>query len=192
MQNSEQQGNFPSTIEQEATRGWLDLLESVENIKRQQEDQLDQLHRQMTRNYNSLMMEMKKQNQEEMAKKWIRENLEEAQLFIDRVVGIKGITEDPLKIAAQLEGEYCGNSNTIAANTEATLQAQFVEPEPAATTTATTATTATRFQPFEGLVPIQPPQSSHEPLPRVSISSSIIPPNDELYGYWRIKTSIAR
>jgi hypothetical protein len=180
MQNSEQskqQGNPNSAIEQEATRGLLDLLESVENIKRQQEDQLDQLRRQMTRNYNSLTAETNKQNHKEIAKKWIRDNLEEAQLFIDQVVGIKGITEDPLKIAAQLEGEYCGNSNTIAANTKATLQSQFVEPEPT--------TTAARFQPFEGLVSIQPSQSSglSQPLPRVSISSSIIPSNDELYGY---------
>jgi hypothetical protein len=176
MQNSEQQGNPNSVVEKEATRGWLNLLESVENIKRQQEDQIDQLRRQITRNYVSLTAETSKQNQEEIAKKWIRENLEEAQLFIDHIVGIKGITEDPLKIAAQLEGEYCGNSNAIAANTEATLQAQFVEPEP------TTTTVTTRFQPLEGLVPIQPSEPS-QPLPRVSISSSIIPSSDELYGY---------
>jgi hypothetical protein len=186
MQKSEQQGNHNSAIEQEATRGWLDLLESVQKIKQQQEDQFDQLRMRMTRNYKSLTAETNKQNHEEMAKKWIRENLEEAQLFIDRVVGIKGITEDPLKIAAQLEGECCGESNVIAANTEATLQAQFVDPEPAtaATTTATTTTaaTVTRFQPLEGLVPIQSSQPP-QPLPRVSISSSIVPSSDELYGY---------
>ena len=163
MKNSEQQGNPNSAIEREATRGLLDLLESVENIKRQQEDQLDQLRRQMTRNYNSLTAETNKQNHEEIAKKWIRENLEEAQLLIDQVVGIKGITEDPLKVAAQLEGEYCGNSNAIAANTEATLQAQFVK-EPS--------------QPS-----YQPSYQPSHPLPRVSISSSIVPSNEELYGY---------
>jgi hypothetical protein len=172
-EQSEQHGNPNSVIEQEATRGWLDLLESVQNIKQQQEDQLDQLRIQMTRNYMSLTAETKNQNHEEIAKKWIRENLEEAQLFIDQVVGIKGITEDPLKFAAQLEGEYYGNSNIIVANTKATLQAQFVEPEP---------TTTARFQPFEGLVPIESSQPS-QPLPRVSISSPIIPPSDELYGY---------
>ena len=166
MQNSEQQSNSTYSVEQEATRGWMNLLESVQRIKQRQEDENDQLRIQMTRNYASLMMEMKKQNQEEMAKKWIRENLEEAQLFIDQFVGIKGITEDPLKVAAELEGDY-SDSNVIAANTEATLQAQFVEPEPIATTTTATSELS------------EPSQ----PLPHVSISSSIIPPSDELYGY---------
>lgn len=167
MQNSEQQSNSTYSVEQEATRGWMNLLESVQRIKQRQEDENDQLRIQMTRNYASLMMEMKKQNQEEMAKKWIRENLEEAQLFIDQFVGIKGITEDPLKVAAELEGDY-SDSNVIAANTEATLQAQFVEPEP--TTITATATS-------------EPSEPSSQPLPRVSISSSIVPPSDELYGY---------
>jgi|688.fasta_scaffold34061_11 cell division septum initiation protein DivIVA len=31
---------------------------------------------------------------------WIQDNLEEAQHLIDRIVGIKGITENPLKAAA--------------------------------------------------------------------------------------------
>ena len=33
-------------------------------------------------------------------KQWIQENLEEAQHLIDNIVGIKGITETPLKAAA--------------------------------------------------------------------------------------------
>jgi hypothetical protein len=33
-------------------------------------------------------------------KQWIQENLEEAQQLIDNIVGIKGITENPLKAAA--------------------------------------------------------------------------------------------
>jgi wobble nucleotide-excising tRNase len=33
-------------------------------------------------------------------KQWIQENLEEAQHLIDNIVGIKGITENPLKAAA--------------------------------------------------------------------------------------------
>lgn len=33
---------------------------------------------------------------------WIAENLEEAQRIIDNIVGIKGITEDPLKAAIKL------------------------------------------------------------------------------------------
>ena len=46
-------------------------------------------------------------------KDWIRANLEEAQQIIDNIVGIKGITEDPLKAAAELEAPYssCHNHN---------------------------------------------------------------------------------
>ena len=78
---------------------------------------------------------------EEIAKKWIRNNLEEAQQFIDNIVGIKGITEDPLKVAAELEAlvkltphtdttnaSMSYGWNVIAANTEATLERQFVQP----------------------------------------------------------------
>jgi hypothetical protein len=78
---------------------------------------------------------------EEIAKKWIRNNLEEAQQLIDNIVGIKGITEDPLKVAAELEAlvkltphtdttnaSMSYGWNVIAANTEATLERQFVQP----------------------------------------------------------------
>ena len=70
---------------------------------------------------------------------WIRDNLEEAQQIIDNIVGIKGITEDPLKVAAELEAltiltphtdttnaVYRGDINVIAANTEGTLGRQVV------------------------------------------------------------------
>lgn len=81
------------------------------------------------------------ETREEIAKKWIRDNLEEAQQLIDNIVGIKGITEDPLKAAAELEtlvkltphtdmtNAVCcsrGDCNVIAANTEATLERQQV------------------------------------------------------------------
>jgi hypothetical protein len=81
------------------------------------------------------------ETREEIAKKWIRDNLEEAQRIIDNIVGIKGITEDPLKAAAELEAlvkltpytdttnAVCcsrGDCNVIAANTEATLERQQV------------------------------------------------------------------
>jgi hypothetical protein len=78
---------------------------------------------------------------EEIAKKWIRDNLEEAQQLIDNIVGIKGITEDQLKVAAELEAlvkltphtdttnaSMSYGWNVIAANTEATLERQFVQP----------------------------------------------------------------
>jgi len=75
-------------------------------------------------------------------KDWIRGNLEEAQQIIDNIVGIKGITEDPLKAAAELEAHriltphtdttnavvYCGYYNVIAANTHGTLGRQIVQP----------------------------------------------------------------
>ena len=70
-------------------------------------------------------------------KDWIRNNLEEAQQIIDNIVGIKGITEDPLKVAAELEAHLIltphtdttnTNTNVIAANTNGTLGRQFVQP----------------------------------------------------------------
>ena len=79
------------------------------------------------------------ETREEIAKKWIRDNLEEAQQLIDNIVGIKGITEDPLKAAAELEAlvkltphtdttnaSMSYGWNVIAANTEATLERQHV------------------------------------------------------------------
>ena len=40
------------------------------------------------------------QQQQQNQRQWIADNLEEAQQIIDNIVGIKGITEDPLKAAA--------------------------------------------------------------------------------------------
>jgi hypothetical protein len=83
------------------------------------------------------------ETREEIAKRWIRDNLEEAQRIIDNIVGIKGITEDPLKAAAELEAlvkltphtdttnaSMSYGWNVIAANTEATLERQFVVAQP--------------------------------------------------------------
>jgi molecular chaperone GrpE (heat shock protein) len=70
-------------------------------------------------------------------KQWIAENLEEAQQLIDNIVGIKGITEDPLGAAIKMG---------ISHQHEYYCQTQ-------------------------------------QQLPRVSISSSIVPSNEELYGY---------
>ena len=78
-------------------------------------------------------------------KDWIRNNLEEAQQIIDNIVGIKGITEDPLKVAADLEAlciltPYTDTTNTItinytntdtniiASNTGGTLERQLAHP----------------------------------------------------------------
>lgn len=78
------------------------------------------------------------QQQEQSHKQWIAENLEEAQQLIDNIVGIKGITEDPLGAAIKM-----GISHE---SREYYCQTQ-------------------------------------QQLPRVSISSSIVPSNEELYGY---------
>ena len=42
------------------------------------------------------------QQPQQSPQKWIAENLEEAQRIIDNIVGIKGITEDPLKAAIKM------------------------------------------------------------------------------------------
>ena len=92
--------------------------------------------------------------QQQSPKDWIRENLEEAQQLIDNIVGIKGITEDPLNAAIKM-----GISHPQA------------ESEP---------------QPQENYHERQRQhqhQHHHVQMPRVSISSSIVPSNEELYGY---------
>ena len=81
--------------------------------------------------------------QQQSPKDWIRENLEEAQQLIDNIVGIKGITEDPLNAAIKM-----GISQPQA-------QEQY----------------SVRYHDY------------HVQMPRVSISSSIVPSNEELYGY---------
>jgi hypothetical protein len=86
-------------------------------------------------------LEQQQQQQRVSHKDWIRDNLEEAQQFIDNIVGIKGITEDPLKVAAEIEGltkltphtdttnvSMSYGWNVIAANTAGTLQREFVQP----------------------------------------------------------------
>jgi hypothetical protein len=86
-------------------------------------------------------LEQQQQQQRVSHKDWIRNNLEEAQQIIDNIVGIKGITEDPLKVAAELEAlvkltPYTDRTNAsmsygwnvIAANTETTIERQFVQP----------------------------------------------------------------
>ena len=85
--------------------------------------------------------------QQQSPKDWIRENLEEAQQLIDNIVGIKGITEDPLNAAIKM-----GISQP---------QAQ----------------SQSEHQQYHER------QQHHVQMPRVSISSSIVPSNEELYGY---------
>ena len=140
-------------VEKEATRGWLEMVKAAERIEKRHHDEMGNLRRQMTRNYNCLMKEIDKSKEmeeamhAEIAKKWIRDNLEEAQQIIDSIVGIKGSTENPMKAAI-----------------EAGIVHQEEEEEEPRTQCEMQNVDNTR-------------------LPRVSISSSIVPSNEELYGY---------
>ena len=131
------------TLEKEATRMWLEMVKAAERIEKRHCDDMSELRRQMTCNYKSLVNEIEnsKEMHAEISKKWIRENLEEAQQLIDNIVGIKGITENPMKAA---------------------IEAGIVHQEEA-----------------EPIYDIR----DNVPLSRVSISSSIVPSNEELYGY---------
>ena len=145
-----QQEKVANPIAEEAARGFIEMVTECRNLRDKHKEELENMRIQMTRNFNSLMESIeenckwsKRESDEEIAKKWIRNNLEEAQQLIDNIVGIKGITEDPLKVAAELEGVSvsCVVSadtdtdtdtampygwNVIAANTAATLQREFV------------------------------------------------------------------
>lgn len=88
------------------------------------------------------------QQQQQSHKQWIAENLEEAQHFIDNIVGIKGITEDPHGAAVKLGISYAEEPNDDAVRDSDLF---YIEQQ--------------------------------QQLPRVSISSSIVPSNEELYGY---------
>jgi hypothetical protein len=69
----------------------------------QQEQELNTLRARVA----ELEQQQQQQQQHRVSHKdWIRGNLEEAQQIIDNIVGIKGITEDPLKAAAELEAPY--------------------------------------------------------------------------------------
>ena len=135
-------------IAQEATRGWLEMVTECRELEKKQQHgedisrYMEKMRIQMTRNYRMLMKkieESKTESKEQVAKKWIRDNLEEAQQIIDNIVGIKGITEDPLKVAADLEGivkltphtdttnaSISYGWNVIAANTTGTLGREVV------------------------------------------------------------------
>ena len=129
------------TLEKEATRRWLEMVTAVEHIEKRHHDEMGNLRRQMTRSYKCIMKEIEnsKEMHAEIAKKWIRDNLEEAQQHIDSIVGIKGITENPMKAAKEAG---------IAENQE----------------------------PFYDI-------RDDTPLSRISILTSTVPSNEELYGY---------
>jgi hypothetical protein len=152
MQQAKQPDNSIATIiaiAQEATRGWLEMVTECRELEKKRGEDISQymekMRIQITRNYRMLMKKIEEgktetESKEQIAKKWIRDNLEEAQQFIDNIVGIKGITEDPLKVAAEIEGltkltphtdttnvSMSYGWNVIAANTAGTLQREFVD-----------------------------------------------------------------
>lgn len=88
--------------------------------------------------------------QVQSTKDWIRENLEEAQQLIDSIVGIKGITENPIKAAIKL-----GISQP-----QPEVQENYHERQ---------------RQQNAKIHQIQ--------IPHVSTSGSIVPSNEELFGY---------
>jgi hypothetical protein len=91
------------------------------------------------------------EKQQQSPKDWIRDNLEEAQQLIDRIVGIKGITEDPVNAAIKMG---------------------ISQPQP-----------ESQPEPQPQVLYSQHYHDYQAQMPRVSISSSIVPSNEELYGY---------
>ena len=141
---------------EEATRMWLETVKAVSRIVKRHHEEMGNLSRQMTRNYNCLMKEIDKSKEmeeamhAETAKKWIRDNLEEAQQMIDSIVGIKGITENPMKAAIE--------AGIVHQEEE---EEEEEEPRPR----------------------LEMQNVAKTRLPRVSISSAFVPSNEELYGY---------
>jgi hypothetical protein len=105
----------------------------------------------LTEKLEELQTRVAASQQQQSPKDWIRGNLEEAQHLIDNIVGIKGITEDPLKAAIKM-----GISQP-----QSQPQCQL-QPQPEH---------SVRYHDYQAQ------------MPRVSISSSIVPSNEELYGY---------
>ena len=103
------------------------------------------------------------QQQRQSPKDWIRANLEEAQHLIDSIVGIKGITEDPLNAAIKM-----GISQP--------QPAPKPQPQPQPQQKL-------QEQPQESYYERHIQQQQKVLVPRVSISSSIVPSNEELFGY---------
>ena len=78
----------------EATRAWSELMKMTEGIQQIYEEEIGRLRRRVM----ELEAEAKRA---QISKTWIQENLEEAQEVIDNIVGIKGVTEDPMKAASE-------------------------------------------------------------------------------------------
>ena len=99
------------------------------------------------------------QQQRQSPKDWIRANLEEAQQLIDSIVGIKGITEDPLNAAIKMG---------------------ISQPQPAPKPQPQQ---KLQEQPQESYYERHIQQQQKVLVPRVSISSSFMPADEVLSGY---------
>lgn len=109
----------------------------------------------ITEKLEELQTRVAASQQQQSPRDWIRGNLEEAQHLIDNIVGIKGITEDPLKAAIKM------GISQPQSQPQCQLQSQ-PQPQPEH---------SVRYHDYQAQ------------MPRVSISSSIVPSNEELYGY---------
>jgi len=110
-------------------------------------------------------------HQVQSPKDWIRENLEEAQHLIDSIVGIKGITEDPLNAAIKM-----GISQPQPA------PKPELKDEPKSELKSKPNPKPTGEEMFYESYQYYDHQKK-QPQSRVSISSSIVPSNEELFGY---------
>ena len=96
-----------STSSRAKEEAYYALMAETANLHAEVEalrEQLDYYHQ----NHEELQPIQQQQHQpqhqqpQQSPQKWIAENLEEAQRIIDNIVGIKGITEDPLKAAIKM------------------------------------------------------------------------------------------
>ena len=87
-----------STSSRAKEEAYYALMSETANLHAEIEalrEQLDYYHQ----HHEEQLVQQKSHKQH---RQWITENLEEAQRIIDNIVGIKGITEDPLKAAIKL------------------------------------------------------------------------------------------
>ena len=97
--------NSPSSTTSTSSRAkeeaYYALMTETANLHAEVEalrEQLDHQHEQQ----HQPQHQPQHQQPQQSPQKWIAENLEEAQRIIDNIVGIKGITEDPLKAAIKM------------------------------------------------------------------------------------------
>jgi len=89
-----------STSSRAKEEAYYALMAETANLHAEVEalrEQLDHRHEQQHQPQHQ-----QPQQPQQSPQKWIAENLEEAQRIIDNIVGIKGITEDPLKAAMKI------------------------------------------------------------------------------------------